>query len=466
MPGERSEVKTKILLTVIFLFLAMPSFAWDISELEWDKKGELITRIYQDVVDDNELEDKIVTDLMFEMNNSIWLIGDYLRIKADFEARAETFVGYGSEAKINVNFTETFLELTSGAHKFTLGEKIVTWGKLDDAVILDRVNPQDLTRFVMFDKQERKEAVLMFKHDFRGDNWQIESVLEPYFEPSDVDFFNSDWSVFGQLKNSVKDGTLSAARKTAVRSISIEDDDSVTDKNLKNGQVGLKFSSKVSDIDYSLYYMNMYNSLPVLRERTATGNLVKQYLYAPTLANLDALIAASPSGDDYVLDQAHARQNIIGADWEAVVGSYGARGEIGILLDQPYLRNNFSYVEKDVISLGIGIDHTTAQNIYFNMQYLIDHILDYESLFAQEETVNKLTGSLSKDFMRGIILVNLDWFYSLSYTDWMINPSIDYNFDNGLNLSLGGFIFDGSATTVFGRFDTKDLIYTELKYSF
>ncbi|MBF0522892.1 MAG: hypothetical protein HQL24_07565 [Candidatus Omnitrophica bacterium] len=454
----------------LFLFAAcfpLRAFALESANIQWDKKGEIRSRIYQDAVDNNAFEDKLVTDSMVLIKNNVWMLDHELLIKADVEGRLETFDNHDPSTDTSLRFKEDFLELTKGAQVFTFGEKIVTWGKLDDVVILDKINPQDYRRFVLYDKQERKRSALMFKYDYNQEDWKVESVFKPFFKPSLVNFFGSDWAVFQNLKQAVADSSvLSQAKKNIVSSIAIEDQDNVTDNDLKNGEAGIRFASKMNDVDYSLYYMNVHNSIPVLKEKTATGNLVKKFLYIPNADNLNALEAASPTGDDFILEKAHPRLNVIGADWETVIGAFGIRGETGVLLGQPFLRDDFSYVKKNLVSVGLGIDHTTSNDTYIDVQLIIDHVMDYERLFEQEENSKRLTGSIRKSFKRGIVNFNLDWSYSLSYQDTMINPRIEYKFNNGVSVSFGGFIFMGDQTTTFGAFTTKDLIYTEIKYLF
>jgi hypothetical protein len=48
----------------------------------------------------------------------------------------------------------------------------------------------------------------------------------------------------------------------------------------------------------------------------------------------------------------------------------------------------------------------------------------------------------------------------------MLNPKLTYKFKGGLEAELAGFIFNGRAPTLFGRYAKKDLLYLQLKYNF
>ncbi|MBU1995993.1 MAG: hypothetical protein KKF78_02420 [Candidatus Omnitrophica bacterium] len=437
-------------------------------DIQMNIDGKFEGMVYFDAVDNNFYEDTLVTDGRLLLNGDVFIesLDTYVKIGAQF--RHEIFNGFNNESDPDVSMREAYVELRKEKYNFAVGRQIVTWGKLDDSVIVDRINPQDYSHYILYDKQERKDPALMMLYKYFNDDVSMEVAYLPFFEPSHVKMFGSDWAMFGHLLEAVNYGTYTSAQKSAVNSIAISDHDTVTDKSLKNSQVGVRFRGKVNDVDYSLYYMNVYNSVPVLKEKTANGTIVKRFLYAPTDANLSSLVSSNLSAYDYVLEKVHPRVNVIGADYETVIGEYGFRGEMAFLMGMPFTRQNFSYVEKDMISVGIGVDHTTASNIYFDLQLVQDYILNYESLFAQERSPLSVTGTISKDFLRGKLGLELDWAFNISYSDWMINPQVSYEVASGVDVKVGSFIFeDGDEpSTLFGKFDENDVIYVKTGLSF
>jgi hypothetical protein len=281
-----------------------------------------------------------------------------------------------------------------------------------------------------------------------------------------VNFFGLDWAVFDHLNEAIDEGNYSAATKNIIRRISIQEQEKFTHQTIDNSEFGLKVKSRLDDIDYSLYYMYIHNRIPVLGELTANGNTLKRFLYVPSQSNLDTLVALGPSDIDLTLERQHPRVHIVGGDFETVVGDFGLRGEGGLFLDMPYLKSDFSYVRKDTLLAGIGLDHTTANNFYYNIQLIESLILDYEELFGQEESTHQLTLNLKKDFLRGNLILEFDCSYNLSLGDRMFNPEVRYKLADGLEAAFGGFIFEGKTNTLFGRYDTNDVIYVEMSYLF
>lgn len=454
-------------LSIIILSFSISCYAADsFSSIDYTFKGEVQTSVYMDSKQDDEFENKSAVDARIRLENTFQLKDINASIRFDLEGRAEYLQRDKSESEQDLTLGQAYLKLHPGNSDITIGKQVLTWGKLDDVVILDTINPQDYKQFVLNDKQDRKIPVFMFDYQYNADTFRIEGVYIPSFKPSYVRFFGSDWAVFGHLKQGVEEGGSAALAKSVVRKIRTERKEDTEDAEFKNGEAGLRFSSRYADIDYSLYYMNIFDRVAVLREKDAVGNTLKRFLYLPGDDTLASLVGSDPSAEELVLEEEYQRTHVIGKDFETVVGNFGVRGEAALFVDVPYLRDDFSYTRKKTFIVGIGIDHTTADNLYYNFQIIETLILNYAPLFAQERSSCLFTSNLSKEFLRGRFIVNLDSSFSPSYYDWMLNPELAYKFNNGMRLSVGGFIFEGSPTTVFGRFSAKDLVYLRMKYSF
>ncbi|KXK47289.1 MAG: hypothetical protein UZ02_AOB001000739, partial [Nitrosomonas europaea] len=50
--------------------------------------------------------------------------------------------------------------------------------------------------------------------------------------------------------------------------------------------------------------------------------------------------------------------------------------------------------------------------------------------------------------------------------EWMLRPRLTWNFARNWKLAAGADIFNGPPTGLFGRFDSSDRVYTELRFSF
>ena len=435
------------------------------SLIDWEIGAEWSSLWYMEGTQNNDAESEVMSDNRALLENDIsWEERD-IYAAIDLEWRYETFKGMEDESRSDVRFREVYAEFRQDGWRASAGKKIITWGKLDDLVVLDRIVPQDFSHFVLYDKQERKDPAWMLQHEwFIDGDFQLETVFLPVFEASDLDFFGSTWAVFDHLKESVSAGSYTASQKASVAGISIREDDRVTDHSLDNSQIALRLRGRKADVDYGIYYLNLYHSLPVLRETSPLGNTVKQFLYDPSMAHLNALTASGASGNDLLLTEVHPRVHTLGADWETVWGELGLRGEAALFFGMPYLAEDFSYTEKNQISIGFGVDHTTENEWYFDVQYLQDYVFNYSGLYGMEESPCQFAGTISKDFMRGVFHAGVDWVWNASYGDWMLNPELVYHWDRpGISVAVGAFVFqDGTSRSVFGRYDSNDVVYLKV----
>jgi len=446
--------------------MTQPAFATNKLPFDWQREVKIITRAYQDIKSENRFEQEQTFEGRFILENKITFPDQNILINLDLQTRYDAFLGDHSEKDVATTLRDAFVELTAGDHVFSAGKETITWGKLDDDSILDIINPEDYKILFLIDKQERKIPELMFRYDYNFNSSQIEAIVMPVFQASKFRFFGNDWALFDHLIEVTQDSSAPPLAKTFVNAIRVEDNDQLSDNSFENVQFGLRFRSRVQDIDYDVYYMNIYNRLPTLREKTPTGNIVKQFLYDPTANNLENLVAAAPSAEDLTLVSEHPRIHTIGFDMETIVGQCGVRGEAAIFLDKPYLRRDFSYVTKDTFSFGFAVDHMTANNLYLKVGGREDVIFSYEDLFAQERYTHTIISRISKEFSRGKLIFSVDGAYNFSLGDSMVNPKITYKFNNGLDISVGTFVMEGDPATTYGRYADKDLVYLEAIFKF
>ncbi|MBA4387540.1 MAG: hypothetical protein C0404_06135 [Verrucomicrobia bacterium] len=356
---------------------------------------------------------------------------------------------------------EAYAEVRRKDFAFSLGRQIVTWGKLDEFVILDRVSPQDYDWFVIGDKMDRKQPLTMIRAEYFGRNVQVESLLIPKFDPTVVRFFGTDWAYFGHMKDVISSGDYPQVAKDAVSAITIDNPNPPNE-----AEFAVRLRARLGDADCGFYYMSLFDRVPGLREQTDKGVLVKNFLFEPSAYTVQQMLVAGLTPADLFIKEDYKRNNIAGVDFETVAGEYGIRGECAYISDQPMTRKDFSFVRKDLISAGMGVDHTAANDAYLNLQVVGDFILDYEPLFAAKQFSHQFILNVSREFLLGDLQLAMKTAYQATYRDWMINPAVSYKMGRGVELEGGAYLFSGDPWTLFGRFDTKDSVYLEARYRF
>jgi len=443
----------RVIMVSLFFLSDAALFSSSAQAIMWEKKAEFFSRAYQEAEEDNAYEDAQAYDSRLRMENKVGFAEDLVMI-LNADVRYENFQWGRTDDDFDIVLREAFLGVRKENYSFSVGRQIVTWGKLDNVVIVDQVSPQSYRWFVLYDKEERKEPELMVKYNYYADTFELEAIYLPFFEPSQVSYFGPGWSTFGRLQQAVADSTAyTASQKNTVSQIRIEETEDLSNKRIKDSEGGIRLRTKMSDVDVSFYYFNFHNRMPTLQEATANGNVVKAFLFVPTDAMLATLDALNPTAEDSTLYKKHDRLNMVGFDFETVVKQCGVRGEVGLFFDMPYLQSDFAYTRKNTAMAGIGIDYTASNNAYMNLQFVETIIMDYEPLFSQEQYSHEITLELTKHFFRGKVLCSIEGDYRISYSDWMLNPEIRYIFNNGFEAA-------------FGRFAERDIVYLECKLPF
>jgi hypothetical protein len=177
-----------------------------------------------------------------------------------------------------------------------IGFSRVVWGRLDEFLPTDVVNPQDLTRFFLEGRTEGRMPVGMIRARWLpSDLFSLEAIYVPVFRRGRFDQLAEDTAPFN------------ITRRVPMTRVE-------PDRTLGNAQGGMRAAATTGRVDWAISAYRGFEPLPV-------------FLSAPP-----DLIAT------------HPRFTMIGGDFETVRGQWGLRGEIA------------AFTGRDSIETGIGVD--------------------------------------------------------------------------------------------------------------
>ncbi len=462
VPARRWRVAaTLVLLAGMAAMPALPvagqARAAEFEDLDWSVKGDLSAKTMVDVKRESDLQARQALDGRARIENVLRFGNSGGRIGLHGEARYEAFDTRESGAW-SFLLREAYAEIRRETFTLGIGRQIVTWGKLDDLMILDQLSPQDFRWFALYDKQDRKIPVFMLTAGYFGPRYGLEAVVIPSFEPSEADLFGTDWAVFGRLKEQPWPEPM----RGMVEAIRVDDRQA---KGEAEG--GIRLRATEGRTDYALYYMTYFDRFPALREYTPVGRLTKQFLFAPGLETLTALAAARPTPLDLTLDAGRERVHAMGMDFESTAGSYGLRGELGFFDDLPYTRaRDLAYVREKTLAAGMGVDYTTIHNLYWNVQFIATRILSNETMAGAESFSQEIVFNMNREFLMGDLRLEFSGLYQIAEGGWMARPEATYKARPGLDLVCGLFLLGGDRDSLFGRYRHKDMLYSQIRYQF
>ena len=123
-------------------------------------------------------------------------------------------------------------------------------------------------------------------------------------------------------------------------------------------------------------------------------------------------------------------------------------------------------VEKPSWSAVGGIDWREGTEIYINLQYVHEQILDYENSLVYEENEGMFTLKVQTMWLDEDLEISANGAYNILHEDWFAKPFVRYKLTTNLAAELGGQLYGGEEKTLFGDLNDNDLLYTKFKYSF
>jgi len=123
-------------------------------------------------------------------------------------------------------------------------------------------------------------------------------------------------------------------------------------------------------------------------------------------------------------------------------------------------------IETDELRYVVGADWATATGHNINFQFFQTWFQDHDRdmLFKELETGASLmltTTSWHPDVTPEVLYIR-----SLDRNEWVLQTKISWEFAQDWRAVLGGDVFGGPRTGLFGQFDDTDRVYTELRFSF
>jgi len=354
---------------------------------------------------------------------------------------------------------EGYLHWTLGSTEIKLGKQIVRWGKTDQVSPVDNLNSHDFREFIIPDLEDRKIPNWMAKIRIFPGAYNFEGVYIPFFEPSRIDYFGTDWSVYQHVKQDVRDLSLPLYLKEYLQARLVHETEPA--KIFENGQWGVRLSGTISGWDLGFNYLYAWESLPHYESFPIKNLKLGDSFSSQNL--LDSLDGMALMEEDIEVN--YKRSKICGFEFETIANKIGLRGEAAYFNRQSFLTESLTSVRKPVFFYVLGADYLGENDWYINFQFSHQIISghDDEILYFRRNNVS-LNGEISKEFLMGNLEAIVGYHYSLSDESYYIYPKIIYKYITDLEILLGFNIFGGDTDTFMGFYDANDQVFLSFKY--
>ena len=345
----------------------------------------------------------------------------------------------GLESDVIVRPRELHLEARWDKADLRVGLSRVVWGRLDEFLPTDVVNPLDLARFFFEGRSEARIPVAMVRgRALPSDRLSIEGIFVPFFTRGRFDELGEDSSPF----NVVPDSICALGAAPPCVDLVVQSHEPPT----ASAQGGARASVTTGRVDWSVSAYRGFESLAVYQ------------------------VEASASPDVLpVVHERFPRFTMLGADFETVRGEWGIRGEVAAFvdrtlqaIDRPLLADGRS------VEFGAGVDRKTGAYRVSGSVVATRRWVTGESLLApridRDDVI--VVAALDRSFARetrtlrvfGVYNPDEESAFARVITTWSIRDNV------AVEASAGWFTGDG--TDAFSRLASRDFVYGRLKVFF
>jgi hypothetical protein len=395
-----------------------------------------------------------------------------------------------------INIDEAYVDFFTSYVDFRVGIQKFAWGRLDEINPTDNLNTEDLTFGGTNDEIERKIGVPSVKSNIYSDLVNIEFAWIPQYVPYRLPTPEERWFP-GVLKTPEFIETNTAVGNIPVTAVYQDID--LPDRELKHSQYGVRASRYIAGWDISLSYYRGYNTMPITSAPTDLTIDLQDFLA------LDYTISTVVN----LVPQIN-KMSVYGFDFTTTAGSFTIRGEYayyqnkyfnrklksvlqeeltqerqdaiideflenyidsgGALSTQTFRIDPEMALQKNSMKYGLGVDYIygdTSVSAQFIQEYVPGFDNDKPVYFIKDGFDTLLTLSFKQFFLQNTLEANLDSAYNLEFEDYIVKPSIKYNFTNSLALTLGAIFLDGKEDdSLIGQYSDNDEVYAKIRFYF
>jgi hypothetical protein len=336
------------------------------------------------------------------------------------------------DQRANFMLRENYVDFGAGDWDFRLGRQHVVWGEMVGLFFADVVSAKDLREFILPDFDVLRIPQWTMRAEYSRNDFHAEVIWIPV--PS-YDRIGKPGAEF-----------FPAAPPPPPGFATLYDNEQFPNREVANTNYGIRLSWLHNGWDVSgFYYRSMDASATFYRE--VVDDPAPAFLYQ---ARHDRI---SQWGGTLAKDLG------LGVFKAEAVYTRG-RGYNVLRVD-----DDDGVVRQNTLDLAGGLDFPLPSDSRLNLQ------LFTRTFFAHDRDIVPKRNEpgfsvLYNQKITNRVEAEVLWITSLVRSDWMLRPKVAWDFSQNWRLIFGVDIFEGPPLGLFGQFDHRDRVYTEVRYSF
>jgi hypothetical protein len=336
------------------------------------------------------------------------------------------------DQRFEAMFHETFLDVGLSDWNFRIGRQNIVWGEVIGLFFADVVTAKDLREFLVPEFDYIRIPQWATRAEYFTGNFKAEAIWIPYMTYDDIGKPGSEFYPFAFPPPRGFRQVIRSEREPHKPS---------------DASFGLRASYLMAGWDLAAFYYGSSDATPTFF-RSARLAPVPTVRYQPD----------------------HERIHQAGLTLSKDAGSFVFKGEAIYTWDRYFnvtrlndangvVRQNFlDYI----LSAEIPLPMDSRVNLQFFQRWFTNHDRDIIPRKVENGASFYASTKLFNDKIEPEFLT----IHSLNRLDWMTRFKINWHFAKDWRLVAGTAFFGGKDLGLFGRFDRKDRVFTELRYSF
>ncbi len=355
---------------------------------------------------------------------------------------------YYNSDSLTLKLREAYIDMFFTNFDLRIGKQQVIWGKADGVFITDVVSPKNLEEFLLPDFDEIRTGITAVKLDYYvSDNHTIEAIWVPVFTPTNYPASNSIWAPKMDFGISLPNHPP----------IIVDNTNKEVKTSLENSEFFLKYSALTSLVDFEIMGGYTWDDDPTLAKNVEFG-----------------VVNGQPVPTKITVLPEYNRLTLAGGSFSTTLGPFVVRGEAAYYFGKYFQTTNplvnEGIVQKDYLHYLIGTDFS-LWDINFSGQFIQKAVMDYkdgellETPMFKGQYNNMATFLAHYSCLNETLTFEYFMYYDFNYDGALIRPRVLYNYSDAINLQVGANIFEGDKGQ-FGQYNTNDMIYGKVIYSF
>lgn len=332
----------------------------------------------------------------------------------------------------NVFLRENYVDISAGDWDFRVGRQNIIWGEMVGLPFGDVVSARDVRHFVLPEFDIQRIPQWAIRSEYFKDDFHAELLWIPV----------ASYDNIGKPGAEFYDYTLPPPPGVASTFLN----EKFPTRNLSNTNYGMRLSLLRDGWDVAAFAYSSMNVAPTFY-RAIIPDPLPTVVYQPR----------------------HDRIEQFGSTVAKDFGSVVFKGEAVYTRGLKYQVNNLTdadgVVAQNTLLWVLGLDLTQFTDTLINVQLFQSHVFDRNPDIIPSTNENGYSLLVNHKFGDKVEAQAL-WVASLNRTDWMLRPRVSWIFEKNWRLVVGVDIFNGPPLGYFGRYDAKDRVYSELRYSF